>query len=222
MPKRQRLGVAIGGFALALLTASAMVSEPAAQPSAKASCTTGFVAITPAAPACGVALSKSGRLTDRGRVLADPLAASFVEDASGTRPVAARKVVLFPPSPSGRFRVIQACDGEGSDALCWSVFAMDAKRARLHKIQAGHYGPLPWQSWSPTEQHVVLASSEEGAWWLHVVEPASGRSRSFPDEAAQVDWTVEPKTLAWTGPRSFTVVARTCGRCPPVRQEIRF
>jgi len=209
-------------LAASLLILTAPGFSLRAQAPATALCTKAFVEVTPTAPACGFSLTEAGKLLKDKRRLADPLAAGYEEGTRGRRAIAARKVVLFPPSPSGRFRILQACDGLGSDALCWSVFAADGKRHILKKAYAGHYGPLHWQSWSADETHAVLASRSEGASWLHVVDMTSGKSRSFPDETAQVNWTIEPETLRWTGARSFVVTAKTCAECPREQQEIRF
>jgi hypothetical protein len=167
-------------------------------------------------------LTPAGALTREGRTLADPLIVSYEDTASGKKPIAAGRVVLFPASPSGRFRVVQACDKAGPDALCWTVRLFDRETGRFHNISAGKYGPTRWQSWSSDERHLVLADSNEGAWRLHVIDAADGTSRTFPSEASNENWTVRRETLAWTGPRSFRVVVKTCERCPARGKRVHF
>ncbi|RCS22614.1 hypothetical protein DUT91_17175 [Phyllobacterium salinisoli] len=209
-------------FSAFLLFAGLAASSIHARSKADAACHTTFVEITPAARACGFSLSKTGVLIQDGKTLADPLVASYQDDGSSQKPLGAEEVVLFPPSPSGRFRILQACTGMGAEALCWQTFVLDQKKGQLHNSFAGRYGPRRWQSWSPNEQHVVLANSDEGAWWLHVIEPANGNSLDFPADGSTENWIVEPKTLTWTGPRSFTIRVKTCGVCKSGVKEIQF
>jgi hypothetical protein len=130
--------------------------------------------------------------------------------------------VLFPVSPSGRFRIVLACESAGADGLCWKALVFDRDVGRLSEAVAGKYGPDRWLSWSPDERHAALVSRSEGASWIHVVEATSGRSLAFPGPASNENWLVQPATLAWTGPRSFTVTVVRCAGCPTARQEIRF
>jgi hypothetical protein len=186
-------------------------------------CAAEFVGVRPALPACDFALDGDGMLSYRQKVLARPLAVSYVQGAGGaTTPEGARQVILFPPAADGRYRVLQACDGTTASALCWSVYVFDAKAGRVRQAYGGKYGPDRWQSWSPDGQRVVLASHGGGASWLHVIDPASGKTRSFPGDKAQENWRIQPETLKWTGARSFTVMVQTCPACDARRRTIRF
>ena len=174
------------------------------------------------APGCGFTLSTAGKLQQDGRTVADPLVASYRQDASGNAAVAAGQVVLFPPSPSGRYRILQACEGTGADAMCWKVFVFHREAGQLKEAVAGKYGPDRWVSWSADEQHAVLVSRNEGAAWIHVVKAASGKSVAFPDDASNENWQIQPETLAWTGPRSFTVMVVRCTGCAAKQETIKF
>lgn len=185
-------------------------------------CTQAFVAVTPAVSGCGFALTAAGSLLRDGRAIADPLIVSSRQDAGGSTAIPAARIVLFPPSPSGRFRVLQVCESAAADALCWKVFVHDDATGRLSEAFAGKYGPEHRQSWSADERHVALVSRTEGASWIHVVEAASGQSIAFPGEAAGEAWRVQPETLTWTGPRSLTVTAARCADCAAELQVIRF
>ena len=87
---------------------------------------------------------------------------------------------------------------------------------------AGKYGPDRWVSWGPDEQHAALVSRNEGASWIHLVEAASGKSVAFPDDASTENWQIQPETLAWTGPRSFTVMVVRCSGCAAKQETIQF
>lgn len=193
---------------------------PAAE--ATAACAQGFVEVRPGAAGCGFTLTAAGALLQEGRTLAAPLVVSYQQDAAGSTPIAAGKVVLFPPSPSGRFRILQACESAAADGLCWKVFLFDGQAASLSEALAGKYGPERWQGWSPDERHVALVSRSEGASWIHVVAAPGGESRAFPGDAANENWQVQPETLAWKDPRGFTVVVARCAGCAAAPMEIRF
>ena len=217
------LPIAVIGILSACSVPSKAQEQPATPVVANTGdCAQGFVVVTPEAPGCGFTLTTAGKLTQDGRTVADPLVASYRQDASGTAAVAAEQVVLFPPSPSGRFRILQACEGAGADAMCWKVFVFDREAGQLKEAVAGKYGPDRWVRWSQDEQHAVLVSRNEGAAWIHVVETASGKSVAFPDDASTENWQIQPDTLAWTGPRSFTVTVTRCTGCAAKQETITF
>jgi hypothetical protein len=218
------LRAALPGIALGAVLCTLPAGPAAAQShkQGEKACAAEFVGVRPALPACDFALDGDGMLSYRQKVLARPLAVSYVQAPRGAAPEGARQVILFPPAPGGRYRVLQACDGATADALCWSVYVFDAKAGRVRQAYGGKYGPDRWQSWSPDGQRVVLASHGGGASWLHVIDPASGKTRSFPGDKAQENWRIQPETLKWTGTRSFTVMVQGCATCPARRQTIRL
>jgi hypothetical protein len=218
---RRLIPVAVIGI-LSACSPSSHADQPAAPATATGDCAQGFVVVTPEAAGCGFTLTAAGRLEQGGRTVADPLVASYRQDASGNTAVAAGQVVLFPPSPSGRYRILQACEGAGADALCWKVFVFDREAGQLMEAVAGKYGPERWVSWSADEQHAALVSRNEGASWVHAVEAASGRSVAFPDDASNENWQIQQETLAWTGPRSFTVMVVRCTGCAAAKETIQF
>jgi hypothetical protein len=207
---------------LSACSPSSHADQPATPDAAIGDCAQGFVVVTPEAAGCGFTLTTAGRLQQDGRTIADPLVVSYRQDASGNTPVPAGQVVLFPPSPSGRYRILQACEGTAADALCWKVFVFDRESGQLREAVAGKYGPDRWVSWSPDEQHAALVSRNEGASWVHAVEAASGQSVAFPDSASNENWQIQPETLAWTGPRSFNVMVVRCTGCAAKQETIQF
>ena len=220
---RRLLPVAVVGI-LSACSPSSKAQDQAAAPATAdtGDCAKGFVVVTPEAPGCGFTLTSAGKLQQDGRTVADPLVVSYRQDANGNTAVPAGQVVLFPPSPSGRYRILQACESTGPDALCWKVFVFDRKAGQLKEAVAGKYGPDHWVSWSPDEQHAALVSRNEGASWVHVVKAPSGQSVAFPDDASNENWQIQPDTLAWTGPRSFTVMVVRCTGCAAKQETIRF
>jgi len=221
---RRLLPVAVVGILSACSPSSNAQDQGAAAPAAAdtGDCAKGFVVVTPEAPGGGFTLTSAGKLQQDGRTVADPLVVSYRQDANGNTAVPAGQVVLFPPSPSGRYRILQACESTGADALCWKVFVFDRKAGQLKEAVAGKYGPDRWASWSPDEQHVALVSRNEGAAWVHVVKAPSGQSVAFPDDASNENWQIQPDTLAWTGPRSFTVMVVRCTGCAAKQETITF
>ena len=220
---RRLLPVAVVGILSACSPSSNAQDQPAAPATADTGdCAKGFVVVTPEAPGCGFTMTSAGKLQQDGRTVADPLVVSYRQDANGNTAVPAGQVVLFPPSPSGRYRILQACESTGADALCWKVFVFDRKAGQLKEAVAGKYGPDRWVSWSPDEQHAALVSRNEGASWVHVVKAPNGKSVAFPDDASNENWQIQPETLAWTGPRSFTVMVVRCTGCAAKQETIRF
>ncbi|ANN76452.1 TolB family protein [Bordetella flabilis] len=220
LPPRLYPQALASGAVLCALLAGAAVAQSHTQ--VEKACVAEFVGVRPALPACDFALDGDGMLSYRQKALARPLAVSYVQGPGGAAPVGARQVILFPPAPGGQYRVLQACDGTTASALCWSVFVFDARAGRVRQAYGGKYGPDRWQSWSPDGQRVVLASQGGGASWLHVIDPASGKTRSFPGDKARENWRIQPETLKWTGTRSFTVMVQTCATCDARRRNIRF
>lgn len=209
--------------ALAVLLFLALFFAMPEETAASEDCGEIFLEIAPEAPACGFALADTGALSWHGHVLADPLVVSYdMSSGDNGTPIPAGKAVLFPASPDGRFRVVQACEGPKPTALCWSVFVLDEETRRLHETTAGKYGPQEWQSWSPDRQHVALLSTTEGSWWLHVIEATSGESHAFPGYTTGESWYARPENITWTGPRTLTATVVRCEGCVAVEEQIQF
>jgi hypothetical protein len=180
-------------------------------------CAAGFVAVTPGKPACGFALQPDGSLM-AGERHYPPIIATYLQDQSGTMPIAAKKLILFPPSPHG-LRIIQACDGEDTTAECWSVRLVDRSRNNLLAVNGGKYGPRQWISWSPQGDHVALISQNEGARWLHVLDTQTGATTDYPSATANENWQIDEDSLVWNDESSFTVSIRRCETCDVERRS---
>ena len=195
-------------------TASAPAPTPTMSAAESGPCATGFVEIAVNRPACGIALDTDGGLSIDGR-RTPPIFVSYQEGANGQVALPARQVVLFPPSPKNRFRIVQACEAAEANSLCWAVRLMDLRSATLHEIAAGKYGPSHWLRWSPQEHRVALISRNEGAEWLHIIDTATGTATTYPGEAENANWQIERESFAWTSDDAFTVKLRACETCAP-------
>lgn len=187
--------------------------DPAAPPP---DCTDGFLEIPAGVEQCGLAFGNDRSLRYDGRVVADRVISSRSSDGSAKD---ADLLKVYPPSESGRYSVIKACeavDGEPDQSLCWKVLIFDSQASTLTETNAGKYGPADWIRWSPDGRAAVLYSADEGAFWIHVIDPASGASIAFPpyqtasngaDRYTRYQITaLKADSFEWDGPRAFRVV----------------
>lgn len=192
---------------------------PASRTAEDGPCATGFVEIAVDKPACGIALESDGSLGIEGR-RTPPIIVSYQESASGGQTaVPARQIVLFPPSPQQRFRIVQACEAAEANSLCWAVRLLDPRSGTLREIAAGKYGPSHWLRWSPAEHRVALISRNEGAEWLHVADTATGDVATYPAETENANWLIDRDSFRWNGEDAFTVKVRTCETCAPATRS---
>jgi hypothetical protein len=206
-------------FAAILLTACNQTPSPGPSPQASQAvgaardrCATDFIVVTSATPACGIALGADGSLT-AGDHHYPPVIASYHQGADGQVGIPARKLVLFPPAPQSNRRIIQACEGDAADSLCWAVRLVKPTSGVLQNVVAGKYGPEPWLAWSPQERRVALISRNEGAQWLHIVDTDSGSTGSYPDASENATWEIDRESFAWNGEDAFSVKAKSCAGC---------
>jgi hypothetical protein len=204
----------------ALLTACSQPAPVPAGPSTKLEyyvvgygpCENGFVEITAAVPACGIALQPNGSLLIGDR-RTQPIVVSHQQSADGDVAIAAKKLVLFPPALKSGFRIIQACDDADPNGLCWAVRLLNLRSGALQDVVAGKYGPELWVDWSPAERRVVLISRNEGAEWLHIVDTTTGAATTYPAESENANWLIDRESFAWTSDDAFQVNVKTCETC---------
>jgi hypothetical protein len=156
-----------------------------------------------------------------GQILRDLSVVLYQQRGGGSMTVPAEKVVLFPASPSGRFRIVEACLSTTENGMCFQTFVFD-RQAALEEIWAGQYGPIRWLRWNPDEQFVALVSHDEDASSIHIVEAATGRSFEYPAKAFHEKWQVRQETFAWAGPRRFTIKIAQCADCAVEQKELGF
>jgi Tol biopolymer transport system component len=211
-------GIAVA-FATILLTACNQTPSPAPSPQASEAvgaardrCATDFIVVTAATPACGIALGADGSLT-AGDHRYPPVIASYQQGADGDVAIPARKLILFPAAPQSGRRIIQACEDEAAESLCWAVRLVKPTSGVLQNVVAGKYGPERWLSWSPNERHVALFSQSEGAQWLYIVDTATGSTLTYPDASENANWQIDRGSFAWTGDDAFTVKVKSCEAC---------
>lgn len=113
--------------------------------------------------ACGFALDASGALSFKGQRLADRLAA-------GAAP--ARRLVVHPFSPSGRYVFLQGCDAD-SGGSCPAQRLADTKETKLHEVKLGQSAAAV--AWSPKERVGLLFYREDAGEGVAVIAAADGK-----------------------------------------------
>lgn len=212
--------VIIGAALIAACSQStqSQTTEPTPAPTANVleggPCATGFVEIVPDKPACGIALEADGSLIVEGR-RTPKIIASYQEGADGQIAIPAREIILFPPAERSGLRIVQACETADANSLCWAVRLLDPNAASLQEITAGKYGPAHWLRWNAAEKRVALISRNEGADWVHVVDVATGTTKTYPDVSENANWQVDRESFAWNGDDAFTLSVKTCETCAP-------
>ncbi len=148
---------------------------------------------------CGIGLGEDNRLLIDGQIVSEPLFLKLSEDD---------KLVLYPASPNGHYRIVEAC-GNGSPIRCGRPLVADLQLRVVHDTFAGKYGPeQDWLSWSPDDLHALLAYKNEGFTWLYLVRATDGRFWSLLNEGG----IVLPKSLEWRDNETFHVSVAPCKR----------
>ena len=182
----------------------------------------GFVVVTPEAPGCGFTLTTAGKLTQDGKTVADPLVASYRQDASGNAAGgrgaggAVSPLALRPLSASCR-----PARARGTHAMCWKVFVFDreagrAEGGRGRQIRAGPLG----QAGARTSSMRCWSAAMKGPPGSMSSRPPAASRLLSPTTPRPENWQIQPDTLAWTGPRSFTVTVTRCTGCAAKQETI--
>ena len=166
---------------------------------------------------CDFFLDEDGAIHHRGQKISEPI---LVTGSSSGDQIFAQSLFVHPPSPSGIYYFIQACEGvSSSPGLCWSQWSFDADNRALNRTFAGKYGPHPFISWGPDDQLAGLFYSDEGFSQIYIVNAQTGGSWAFPDwGSAAADASsliVENESLVWVDPTKFYVDARFCTALKP-------
>jgi len=204
---------------IGLLGGCSSASHVQKQEAAIRDCTHAFVEVTPTLASCGFVLSPVGSLAYDGRKIGDFSAVVYNTQGGGSTTIPADRAVLFPPSSSGRYRIIEAC--LKGNTSCFETAAFD-RDAGLSKTVAGETGPDRWQRWSPDEQFVALVSHRDDGESIYVIEAANGRSFEFPVNVAQEHWRIQRDSFEWIASRKFAVAVGRCSTCAVAREEFGF
>lgn len=173
-------------------------------------CQSGYVTVLAGETQCGFLLKEDGSLHHLGSSISDPIVVSAFQSADGDFMLFARKIILFPPSPSGRYRIIKACDDVSARALCWKVLAFDAETKEIGGVYAGKYGPKEWITWSEDEEYAVLINQNDGVNWLNFVKVTDFVTAIYPAYEEKVDVIVDRSSFQWLDPRTVKVRVARC------------
>jgi hypothetical protein len=183
------------------VTPSSVELSPQATHNPTASQLTGnqaWQSITPGETADGLTFTTDGKLLYQNEPLLVEIPVSYSSDNTVTY---AKRLIVSPTSPSGRYSLVKACDRETDEALCWAVYRVDRQHAKVQQVSIGKYGGLEWIQWSSDERYAVFLEKMEGTAWFIVMNLETGESQLSDQLPAQPDLT----SFVWTGDRIFNV-----------------
>jgi hypothetical protein len=177
-------------------------SPPAPPPSGALakSCFAAVTEVKAGAAACGFALDAAGAVSVKGKRLADRLVVA-------AKP--ARRLVLYPVSPSGRFAVFRACDA-ASGGRCPLARLIDTETGELRAIGAG--AGFSWVAWSPKERVGLLGYRQGAGDAIAAIAAASGKTlrASLLHVHRNQYVLIRRGSVRWRDDRAFTVEAKYC------------
>ncbi|MEB3357824.1 MAG: hypothetical protein VKK04_13930 [Synechococcales bacterium] len=145
--------------------------------------------------------TNNGELALGEQVLLDAIPVSYTSDSAGTPATYASRLLVSPPSPSGRYTIVKACDDPNPGmGLCWAAYIIDRQEAIAQRVSIGKYGGQEWLQWSPDERYAVFLEKLEGTSWFVVLDLEIGESLVMDELPAEADLS----QFAWTGDRTFS------------------
>lgn len=161
---------------------------------------------------CDFVLSENNELIYKNETIGRKL---IVTQSSENTVIPANLLVVYPQSNSRRFAFVQLCEFQENDknnyGLCWTSFVFDKKNKIIKETYAGKYGPERWIKWAVDDKYFVLASTNEGANWIHAIEAETGKSYEFPHHTPSSSFDayemaqIQKDTFTWIGPRTFEI-----------------
>lgn len=142
--------------------------------------------------------TEDGKLLYGSQPLLPEIPVSYSSDGTVTP---AKRLLVSPASPSGRYNVIKACETTDETGLCWSVYLIDRAEITAQKVNIGKYGGLDWVEWSAEESRAVFLEKMEGTAWFIGMNLTTGETHLAEELPAQPDL----KTFTWTGEKTFQV-----------------
>lgn len=166
--------------------------------------TSAWTAILPGDAVDRLQFTTEGALVYQGTPLLAEIPVTY--DSDGNR-MLAKRLVVSPPSVSGRFSVVKGCEETTADAgLCWAVFLVDRTTPSATRINVGKYGGLDWVQWSADERYAVFVEQLEGAIWFVVVDTQTGEAKLFAQQPAPANL----EGFTWISDRVFEVPLQSC------------
>lgn len=145
-----------------------------------------------------LSFTQSGTLSYQGTILLPEIPVSTSSEGSTTY---AKRLIVSPTSPSGRYTILKACEEITDEGLCWAVYQVDRTQQTAQTVNIGKYGGLDWVQWSADDRYAVFLEKLEGTAWFIVMDLQSGESRMSGEMPAQPALD----SFTWTGDRTFTV-----------------
>lgn len=145
-----------------------------------------------------LSFSQTGTLSYQGEILLSEIPVSTSSDGTVT---VAKRLIVSPTSPSGRYTILKACEEVTDEGLCWSIYKVDRTEQTVQTVSIGKYGGLDWVQWSADDRYAVFLEKLEGTAWFIVMDLQSGESSISGEMPAQP----ELDSFTWTGDRTFSI-----------------
>ncbi|MBD2070112.1 hypothetical protein H6F93_21775 [Leptolyngbya sp. FACHB-671] len=145
-----------------------------------------------------LSFTQTGALSYQGTILQSEIPVSTSSDGAVTY---AKRLIVSPTSPSGRYTILKACEEVTDEGLCWAIYKVDRAQQTVQTVSIGKYGGLDWVQWSADDRYAVFLEKLEGTAWFIIMDLQSGESSISDEIPAQP----ELDSFTWTGDRTFTV-----------------
>ncbi len=160
-------------------------------------CESGYVTVLAGETYCEFWLKEDGSLDYRGKWIARPLISSPSFVWAGKIP--AEKLILLPPSPSGRYRIIQLCARHDC-----TVFIFDSHRNIVKKVPGGHGGLQNWIKWSDDDAYAILWKRNDDLDWLYFYDTNKlNYFHPFPKGNGDRSVIIDTSTFSWVNNREL-------------------
>lgn len=145
-----------------------------------------------------LSFTESGTLVFGGKTVLKEIPVSSNSDGD----TYAKRLIIAPTSPSGRYSIVKACDGVNNDeGLCWAIYKLDRVQKTVQRVSIAKYGGLEWVRWSADDRYAVFVEKMEGTAWFAVMDLQTGNEKISNQLSAMPDLD----RFSWTGDRTFSV-----------------
>lgn len=144
-----------------------------------------------------LSFTQAESLSHQGKTLLDKIQVSGSSDGTVTY---AKRLMVSPTSPSGRYSILKACE-QAEGGLCWAIYKVDRTQQTVQQTSIGKYGGLDWVQWSPDDRYAVFLEKMEGTAWFVVMDLQTGESKL----SAELPTQPSLASFSWIGNRTFTI-----------------